>query len=321
MRKVRRGTAAASALLLLVAFAAVTATSRDSESRGLTRNASAELVGAKAALPYGAAGASEAGESVGAAAQDYENRAYPNGAVAFAQTQGSIRAAKSVLRRAGAKLPKAWDEVGTSSLDVDVLGTQHFLRGTEWSGRVTAMQVDARHCDSDACKLYVASAGGGVWRTNDALAATPQWKEISDGLDSYSIGTILIDPTDPTGNTLYVGTGEPNGSSENEAGIGMYRSTDGGNHWSLVAGSVPATKDRGIGAIAIDPANPSPLFRPGRRRSGSTSRRTAEPASRSSSRRRRTWSIRPRRTAPTSSVAPSRTSSSIRTTALPSISR
>jgi hypothetical protein len=261
MRKVRRGTAAAFALLLvLVAVAAATVAKRGPDTRGVARNVSAELVGAKASLPYGAAGASESGEAFGAAAQDYENRAYPNGAVAFAQTQGSIKAAKAVLRRAGAKLPKAWDEVGTSSLDVDVLGTQHFLRGTEWSGRVTAMQVDAKHCDLDGCKLYVASAGGGVWRTNDALAATPTWKEISTGLDSYSIGTILIDPTDPTGNTLYVGTGEPNGSSENEAGIGMYRSTDSGNHWSLVAGSVPATKDRGIGAIAIDPANANHIF-------------------------------------------------------------
>ena len=260
MRKVRRGTAAAFALLLFVALAAATVAKRGADAQGVARNASAELVGAKASIPFGAAGASESGEAVGAAAQDYENRAYPNGAVAFAQTQGSIKAAKAVLRRAGAKLPRAWDEVGTSSLDVDVLGTQHFLRGTEWSGRVTAMQVDAKHCDLDGCKLYVASAGGGVWRTNDALAETPQWKEISTGLDSYSIGTIVIDPTDPTGNTLYVGTGEPNGSSENEAGIGMYRSTDSGNHWSLVAGSVPATKDRGIGAIAIDPTNASHIF-------------------------------------------------------------
>ena len=73
--------------------------------------------------------------------------------------------------------------------------------------------------------------------------------------------------------TLYVGTGEPNGSSDSEAGVGLYKSTDGGKNWTLVAGSTAATApcasgvgtcpvatDRSIGAIAIDPADANHIF-------------------------------------------------------------
>ena len=78
---------------------------------------------------------------------------------------------------------------------------------------------------------------------------------------------------DATGNTLYVGTGEPNGSGDSEAGVGLYKSTDGGASWSLVSGSTkstatcasgvgtcPVATGRSIGAIAIDPANANHIF-------------------------------------------------------------
>jgi hypothetical protein len=140
---------------------------------------------------------------------------------------------------------------------VDTFGTQTFGPPTQWSGRITSLAIDPK-CGSDGCKLYVGAAGGGVWKTNDALAPKPDWKQISDGeIPSTSIGSLYVDPTDPTGRTIYAGTGEPNGSSDSEAGVGLYRSTDGGNHWSLVPGSDAVAKDRGIGAIAVDPANRS----------------------------------------------------------------
>jgi hypothetical protein len=79
-------------------------------------------------------------------------------------------------------------------------------------------------------------------------------------LTSNSIGSIVIDPNDASGNTLYVGTGEPNGSSDSEAGVGLFKSTNGGASWSLVSGSVPVSKNRSIGAILVDPANATHLY-------------------------------------------------------------
>jgi hypothetical protein len=104
------------------------------------------------------------------------------------------------------------------------------------------------------------AAGGGVWSTQNALASQPSWVSSSDGLTSNAIGSLLVDPTDHSGRTLYAGTGEENGSSDSEAGVGLFKSIDGGAHWSLVPGSVAVAKDRSIGAIAVDPTNPRHIY-------------------------------------------------------------
>ena len=51
-------------------------------------------------------------------------------------------------------------------------------------------------------------------------------------LDQNSVGVLTLDPTDKKGNTIYLGTGEANRCSSGcEAGVGIYKSTDGGNKW------------------------------------------------------------------------------------------
>jgi hypothetical protein len=267
MRRKRRMATGALAVLVLVAASAAVVTARPDaaqDDRLMLQKRFAELAGIKGAVPWGTNGLSSSGEAEvngnGPAQQEYENRAYPAGAVAHAQTLTAIKAAKAAARRAGAKLPSKWELVGSDTLEVGQLGTQHFGAPTQWSGRISAMAVDSRHCNASACKLYVGAAGGGVWVTNNALAQRANWRSISTGLDTTSIGTLAIDPNDTTGNTLYVGTGEPNGASENEAGLGLYKSTNGGNSWSLVEGSVAATKDRGIGGLVIDPTNPNHIL-------------------------------------------------------------
>ena len=154
---------------------------------------------------------------------------------------------------------RRWEEVGPFTLDVAREATQNNGLTTEWSGRMTAMAVDPK-CDSHDCRLYVGAAGGGVWRTDDALDRNPRWKPLERGLDTTSIGALLIDPTDKSGRTIYVGTGEPSGSGDSEAGLGLYKSTDRGEHWKLVPGSYAVAKDRGIGEIAVDPKNPRHIW-------------------------------------------------------------
>lgn len=52
-------------------------------------------------------------------------------------------------------------------------------------------------------------------------------------------GAIAVDPKDPTGETIYVGTGAPNRSGDDLYGSGILKSTDGGNTFQLIAtGSV-----------------------------------------------------------------------------------
>lgn len=195
------------------------------------------------------------GKARGPAQEDYENRALPRSRVAYEQAIGAGNAFDAVQQRGAApEAANAWQLLGPSVGYVPGQVT-YTDRETTVSGRVTALAI-APVCVPGNCVLYLAAAGGGVWRTQDALAITAQWTSISQGMRSNSIGSITIDPNDATGKTVYVGTGEENGSSDSEAGIGLYKSTDGGDSWKLVLGSVSVAKDRSIGAVAIDPRNP-----------------------------------------------------------------
>jgi len=196
----------------------------------------------------------EQGEEAGGAdAEAYADRAYPGTEVTFDEIQGAIAASNAVAAR-GPKLTSRWDFIGPSTLDVDRLGTQSFIKPTQWSGRETALTIDPKSKPQE-CTLYVGAAGGGVWRTKNALAQNPAWKQISAAIPTNAIGSIAVDPNDPTGRTVYVGTGEANASGDSEAGLGLYKSTDDGTHWSRVAGSVAAANNRSIAWIAIEPGN------------------------------------------------------------------
>lgn len=131
------------------------------------------------------------------------------------------------------------------------------------SGRITGLAIDP-NCRENRCRLYVGAAGGGIWRTNRAMSNDQDWKFISGSFATNAIGTITIDPTDPSGETIYVGTGEPNASADSEAGLGIYKSTDSGDHWRLLpAVSGPFAnfaKDLSISQITIDPTNSKTIY-------------------------------------------------------------
>jgi len=93
-------------------------------------------------------------------------------------------------------------------------------------GRVTAVSGvnDSLHT------FYMGSTGGGVWRTDDA---DQNWENLTDGqIDTGSIGSIAVAPSDP--NVIYVGTGSAYPRGNVSAGVGMYRSTDAGNTWKHI---------------------------------------------------------------------------------------
>src|SRR5437764_1816609 len=143
---------------------------------------------------------------------------------------------------------------------------------TPTASRDTALVI-APTCVPGNCRLWVGSAGGGVWRTDDALAADPSWTWLTGVLALNSVGALAADPNDPSGNTLYVGTGEGNRCSSGcEAGVGIYKTTNGGNSWTKLpdacvsnttyncANSDDAFLGRGINQIVVDPTNPNHLF-------------------------------------------------------------
>ncbi len=62
---------------------------------------------------------------------------------------------------------------------------------------VGAIHTVAAH-PSNSKVLYVGAVNGGVWRTLNADAPSPNWKRLTDDQSSNSIGALEFDPTDPT---------------------------------------------------------------------------------------------------------------------------
>jgi hypothetical protein len=142
------------------------------------------------------------------------------------------------------------------------------------ASRVTALVADP-DCTARRCRLWAGMSGGGVWETDNALAPDPTWQQLSPGdLDQNSVGSLVLDPTDRHHDTLYLGTGEANHCSSGcEAGVGVYKSTNGGHSWhklgdtcvsnanfTCVSPNADAFLGRGINSIAIDPTNSRHIF-------------------------------------------------------------
>ncbi len=99
-----------------------------------------------------------------------------------------------------------------------------FLGPTNVSGRVTDVAVVPPKGENYT--IYVATASGGVWKTENEGTT---WTPIFENQATTTIGDIAIAPTEP--GTIWVGTGEANIFRSSQAGCGIYKSTDGGATW------------------------------------------------------------------------------------------
>lgn len=98
---------------------------------------------------------------------------------------------------------------------------------------------------------YIAVHSGGVWKTANAGTT---WTPVFDSQNSYSIGTIALDPTNPL--VVWVGTGENNSQRSVGYGDGIYKSTDGGRNWT----NMGLKASHHIGKILVDPRHPSVVY-------------------------------------------------------------
>jgi len=110
------------------------------------------------------------------------------------------------------------------------------------SGRVSDIAVNP----TNPFEYYVATASGGVWKTNNWGNI---YKPIFDSQGSYSIGCVTIDPNNP--NVVWVGTGENNNQRSVAYGDGVYKSMDGGASWK----NMGLKNSEHIGKIIVHPEN------------------------------------------------------------------
>jgi photosystem II stability/assembly factor-like uncharacterized protein len=122
-------------------------------------------------------------------------------------------------------------------------GMRWRLVGPFRAGRVLAVAG----VPGDPRTFYFGAVDGGVWRSRNAGLT---WEPISDGRVSPSIGALAIAPSDSK--VIWVGTGEADMRSDITYGDGVYRSTDGGAHWTHLG----LEDTRHIGKILVDPRDP-----------------------------------------------------------------
>jgi photosystem II stability/assembly factor-like uncharacterized protein len=123
-----------------------------------------------------------------------------------------------------------------------------YLGPTNISGRATDIAVADRQ---PGRRIYAAYATSGVWKTDDNGAT---WQAIFDHMPSTSIGDLAVAPSRP--DTLWVGTGEANIFRASMAGVGLYKSTDGGQTFTHTG----LTDTHTIGRILVHPTNPDIVY-------------------------------------------------------------
>jgi hypothetical protein len=177
-----------------------------------------------------------------------------------------------------------WTPLGPAPLASDASGAGE--QDYNWvSGRATAVAID--HADSTGNTVYVGGAYGGLWKSTNAgplcpNPATVTWNaptsqpgcigttykpqfSLIDGQATLAVGAIAIQPQltspDATKSVILVGTGEANSSTDSYYGLGILRSADAGNTWTLIRQDtlVPPHSFAGIGfsKIAFSTSSPS----------------------------------------------------------------
>ena len=116
------------------------------------------------------------------------------------------------------------------------------------NGRINDFAVNVRE---GITTLYAAVAQGGLWKSTDVARS---WRPIGDNLPIGSTGAVAYTPG---GNgTLLVATGD-HAFSNDYAGVGVFWSTDDGDHWTRSTG-VPN------GALSfrlrVDPSDPDVVY-------------------------------------------------------------
>ncbi len=120
------------------------------------------------------------------------------------------------------------------------------------TGRVTAIVVDP----TVSGRLFVGTAAGGVWMRPNAAAA---FQPIFDAEPTLSVGSMALDASTTPNPTLYVATGEGDGSNDSYYGEGIFVSSDLGGSWSQLGAS--EFDSASIGSIALNTAaSPYTIF-------------------------------------------------------------
>ncbi len=171
------------------------------------------------------------------------------------QLEGSLTVAGEPLIAQGTgtsagntpSFPTNWFAVGPAPVNNgQTAGT------TPVAGRVTGVATDP----TDPKIIYIATAGGGAWKTVDGGLT---WSPLFDNGPALFGGAIAVAPSDPR--VIYFGTGEADNSGDSYYGTGIYKSTDSGKTWTLLTdGGVNPVFGLAVSKIVVDQFDPNRIW-------------------------------------------------------------
>jgi uncharacterized repeat protein (TIGR01451 family) len=131
------------------------------------------------------------------------------------------------------------------------------------AGRVNSIAVDPTTLTTGSIVAYIATVGGGVWKTTNCCSAATTWSSTTDSasVSTQNVDTVTIDPNNH--NTVYAGTGDLNFGSFSMGSQGILKSTDGGANWTVLGANVFAAalpepagqfpQYNAVGKVRVDP--------------------------------------------------------------------
>jgi PKD repeat protein len=113
-----------------------------------------------------------------------------------------------------------------------IAGINWYERGPKnCGGRTRAIMVDPN--DATRKTIWAGGVGGGLWRTTDITATTPNWAAVDDMMANLAVTTICYNPANTQ--IFYAGTGEGYSNADAIRGLGIWKSINGGATWSQLA--------------------------------------------------------------------------------------
>ncbi len=172
-----------------------------------------------------------------------EQRSWPSGdrpdPAVFLQAMEEVKVMRA--SRSGARDNSIWEPLGPT--------TWTSISYNPGNGRVNTIAIDPM----DSTVIYVGTPSGGLWRSTDDGSS---WEPLFTDLPSMGVSAIAMHPTSP--DTIYIATGDGDGSDTYSAGV--LKTTDGGQTWETTGLNWNITASRTTSGLRMHPYDPDVML-------------------------------------------------------------
>ena len=120
------------------------------------------------------------------------------------------------------------------------------------AGRARVFVVDP--IDPTGGTWYIASVGGGIWKTENEGAT---WRELTDELPTLAIQSLAMAPSNNF--IMYAGTGESFYNIDTMNGNGIFKSSNRGENWTPLASTTDDARFNNVSRIIVSPTDANTL--------------------------------------------------------------